>query len=80
MRATESTKDVTRTFVKQEKEVTKQQPAPQPLVTGTIMDKNKQESNDVVDRVFKCEHEGCTSSFKTRSSLRDHQKVHSEDR
>lgn len=26
------------------------------------------------DRMFRCEQEGCFSSFKTRSSLRDHQK------
>jgi KRAB domain-containing zinc finger protein len=35
---------------------------------------------DQNERIFKCEHEGCTSSFRTRSSLRDHQKVHSEER
>lgn len=32
------------------------------------------------DRVFACDHEGCIRSFRTRSSLRDHQKVHSDDR
>jgi hypothetical protein len=32
------------------------------------------------ERIFKCEHEGCTSSFRTRSSLKDHQKVHSDER
>jgi hypothetical protein len=30
--------------------------------------------------VFRCEYEGCTSSFRTRSSLKDHQKVHSDER
>lgn len=35
---------------------------------------NSSPSVDGEDRVFKCEHEGCASSFKTRSSLRDHQK------
>jgi len=32
------------------------------------------------DRIFACDHEGCIRSFRTRSSLRDHQKVHSDDR
>lgn len=32
------------------------------------------------ERVFACDHEGCLRSFRTRSSLRDHQKVHSDDR
>lgn len=36
--------------------------------------------NDNSDRVFRCEYEGCTSSFRTRSSLKDHQKVHSDER
>lgn len=31
-------------------------------------------TDDDEDRVFRCEQEGCPSSFKTRSSLRDHQK------
>lgn len=31
-------------------------------------------SADDEDRVFRCEQDGCLSSFKTRSSLRDHQK------
>ncbi|KAG5673514.1 hypothetical protein PVAND_003556 [Polypedilum vanderplanki] len=36
--------------------------------------------NEKGERVFQCEHFLCKSSFKTRSSLRDHQKVHSEER
>lgn len=35
---------------------------------------------DGEERIYRCEHEGCSSSFKTRSSLKDHQKVHSDDR
>lgn len=35
---------------------------------------------DMTQRIFKCNREGCLSSFKTRSSLRDHQKVHSDAR
>jgi hypothetical protein len=31
-------------------------------------------SLDGEERTFRCEHEGCASSFRTRSSLRDHQK------
>lgn len=31
-------------------------------------------SVDGEDRMFRCEQDGCFSSFKTRSSLRDHQK------
>lgn len=36
--------------------------------------------DDAGNRVFRCEYEGCTSSFRTRSSLKDHQKVHSDER
>lgn len=38
------------------------------------------DGNDSSDRVFGCEYDGCTSSFRTRSSLKDHQKVHSDER
>lgn len=31
-------------------------------------------ADDGEERVYKCEQEGCFSSFKSRSSLRDHQK------
>lgn len=31
-------------------------------------------STDDDERTFRCDHEGCLSGFKTRSSLRDHQK------
>ncbi|CRL05354.1 CLUMA_CG017962, isoform A [Clunio marinus] len=32
------------------------------------------------ERIFKCLQDGCSSRFKSRSSLRDHQKVHSDER
>jgi hypothetical protein len=41
-------------------------PAPPPVVTTPLADGE--------DRTFKCEQEGCSSTFKSRSSLRDHQK------
>lgn len=44
--------------------------------TATVVNvvHTSQSSADDEERVFKCEQEGCYSSFKTRSSLRDHQK------
>jgi Zinc finger, C2H2 type len=53
-----------------------------------IIKKEKEEPVDISEvvhdyagnRVFRCEYEGCTSSFRTRSSLKDHQKVHSDER
>lgn len=30
--------------------------------------------NSFEERVFQCDYEGCTSNFKSRSSLRDHLK------
>ena len=44
-----------------------------PLDSGALF-------NDEDDRIYACDHEGCIRSFRTRSSLRDHQKVHSDDR
>lgn len=46
----------------------------------SIIKKESLEVNDSSDRIFRCEFEGCSSSFKTRSSLKDHQKVHSDER
>lgn len=46
----------------------------------TNLKRESQEPADKGERIYKCEQEGCTSSFRTRSSLRDHQKVHSEER
>lgn len=49
--------------------------------TATTEVNNKsEEANDKGDRMFQCEHQGCTSSFRTKSSLRDHSKVHSDER
>lgn len=43
------------------------------VVEAPVMN-NSVSSADGEDRMFRCEQEGCFSSFKTRSSLRDHQK------
>jgi hypothetical protein len=45
-----------------------------PSATVIEVQSASQQSGDDEDRVFKCDQEGCFSSFKTRSSLRDHHK------
>lgn len=49
--------------------VVKVKKEPPPAVVITALNSFTEE-----ERSFRCEHEGCFSSFKTRSSLRDHQK------
>lgn len=46
----------------------------EPPATITAIVYTAPSSADDEDRVFRCEQFGCLSSFKTRSSLRDHQK------
>lgn len=46
----------------------------EPPATITAIVNSAPLSADDEDRVFRCEQDGCPSSFKTRSSLRDHQK------
>jgi uncharacterized Zn-finger protein len=59
-------------------------PPPPPLVQQQVNKTPKAEPIETInergERVFECEQHGCTSTFRTRSSLRDHQKVHSEER
>lgn len=50
----------------------KKEPLPQATAINVL--NTSASSADGEERVFKCDHEGCFSSFKTRSSLRDHQK------
>lgn len=45
-----------------------------PAATAINTLNTSQSSADGDERTFKCDQEGCFSSFKTRSSLRDHQK------
>jgi hypothetical protein len=70
--ANAQTQEIAKLAVKQEAE------EPQPIVKKekevTVTAVTSLSSQDGEDRVFRCEHDGCTSSFKTRSSLRDHQK------
>ncbi len=62
-------------------EIIKEETKVEPLVTNVKIKKDLNASDANEDeKMFKCEHEGCTSSFKSRSSLKDHQKVHSDER
>lgn len=45
-----------------------------PATVTTNFNNSPQADGSGEERVFKCEQHGCLSSFKTRSSLRDHQK------
>lgn len=47
---------------------------PLPPVAASNLLNSSLSTADGEERVFRCDHEGCFSSFKTRSSLRDHQK------
>lgn len=65
-------------LAEKEKEVKPESPSPEvkvdPLTTVAITQQFLSTSTDGDERVFVCHHDGCVSSFKTRSSLRDHQK------
>lgn len=91
MKAAEAQQELKKLEKKIENEMEKQNVLPaNPLVrnvqnsTKAKAEKEPAESTalaaDSEERLFRCEQEGCTSSFRTRSSLKDHQKVHSEDR
>lgn len=65
------------------KENIKKESIKAPANTATPVVKTKKETSLVDfdgDRLFRCDFEGCASSFRTRSSLKDHQKVHSDER
>jgi hypothetical protein len=53
-------------------------PAPEIVKEPTFVVKSPVPSSvgadEEEDRVYRCDQDGCFSSFKTRSSLRDHQK------